>query len=559
MTYLRKGLLFTVISTGSILALAEPRPTLSVQLTPVIEQGITVALDVTETIVSEQPLPPLVIAKTLGPLQHIDERISALSANDTLGELKLLASSATRVDALGQLPRAWKTNRPSEGAVTLRYRVAVSTETTPGPTWELRVDARGISAAGNSFLLLPESDNAYQVSVNWQLDGLIANATALNSLPTDGIATPARIAASYFMAGDLSRLNGAGKTVQFRAASTLAPQKFSNTELLSWSHSSYQQFSDFFGFPELPPFTVMFRSNPLISKSGTELPDALMVAANNQIELANLHEILSHEMVHVFLHGLADASWFQEGLAVVYENRAPFALGLLDGDNYLDAVNTTLRTYYSNVKKTMPMVDATAAFWTDARARLQPYYRGALYFIVTDSRLRQIKKQQVTLDDLLRTFLEWHRQGKSVEVADWLTLVKSYLGDIAQQDFDALQNGGLLLPENDAFGTCYERKSLELPTFELGFDISSLMKKPLVIHGLDLQSPAATAGLREGDIITQSIGLDEQQSRLGEPMTLMVERAGKVQPISFIPTGKLTTGYQWVTKAETQGAQVCRH
>ncbi|WP_417760127.1 hypothetical protein [Shewanella sp.] len=537
---------------------ADELPSIHLTLTPVVEHGKPVAMDVTETITSNKPLPQLVISKTLGPLQHIVERISRLKVSDSQGNVAIHEGNATLADALGQMPFAWKTARDTVGTVTVTYRVAVSHDTTPGPTWELRTEPKGISAAGNTFLVLPESEQTYAVSAAWDISALPKGSTTINSLPVSGEATPARIAATYFMAGDLARFNGTGKSAPFRAASTAEPKKFATASLLEWAHNAYQKYSDFLGFPALPPFTVTFRSNPMISKSGTELPDALMVAANNDIEFSDMTQILSHEMVHVYLHDLEGASWFQEGLAVMYENRAPFALGLIDADTYLKSVNNTLLTYYSNARKNMEMQAATAAFWTDARARLQPYYRGALYFIVTDSRIRMASGGAHNLDQLLVDFLARSREGKSVSAKDWLELVRQYIGADADKDYAAMQSGGLLVPEDGAFGRCFTREKVSMPLFDLGFDISSLMQIPRVIQGLNPHSPAAKAGLKEGDKVLKSVGLDEQQSKPSSPLTLLVERNGKPTSISFVPTGALTEGYQWQKKNGSAGETECR-
>ena len=533
---------------------------LDIQLTPVVKDGLAVAIDVTEHIRLDTPLPSLVIAEKLGPLVNIDQRLVNIQLSDQQGPLTLSTAQAAFPDALGTTPRAWRTDRPTVGEVVLRYRAKVSHDTIAGPTWEVRSEARGISAAGYTFLLLPEDQQTYKVSLSWDLSALANNATAIDSLPTDGQVTMHRLGATYFMAGDLHRLPADPKASgPFRAASTADTTQFSQASLLSWAHQAYVKYSDFFGFAQQPPFTVLFRDNPIIDQSGTELPDALMVAAAKDTPFSHMREILSHEMVHVFLHGPEDASWFQEGLAVMYENRALYALGLIDDDEYLSAVNNTVQTYYANVKKFISMDAAQAAFWTDARARLQPYYRGGMYFITTDSRLRKTSQGKVTLDQLLREFLQAYRDGKSVTGEDWLALVRSHLGEAADRDYHALQEGGLLVPEDEAFGRCFTRQTVQVPVFELGFDISSLMQRPRVITGLVPDSPAAKAGLREGDRVSTSTGLDAQQAKHGEPLTLVAERDGKQVPISFIPQGPLTESYQWVKTTNSLGDSTCRH
>ncbi|QVK22287.1 hypothetical protein KHX94_12785 [Shewanella dokdonensis] len=133
--------------------------------------------------------------------------------------------------------------------MTVSYRADISRETTPGPTWELRSEPRGISAAGNTFLLLPQVTQPYQVQLSWDLTALGQGASAIDSLPFDGVALPQRIAATYYMAGQLHRYPANGDTKgPFRAASTADSNQFTQETLLTWAHDAYVKYSDFFGF-----------------------------------------------------------------------------------------------------------------------------------------------------------------------------------------------------------------------------------------------------------------------------------------------------------------------
>jgi len=530
-------------------------PALQLRFTPLMQNGVAVGLKVHERLdPGSVPLAPLVISRTMGPLQHIDQRISAVHAEDADGALALSVGDGNRLEALGGIPQAWSPTRPSRGAVTLDYTVRVSDEKIPGPTWELRAEARGISAAGFTFLLLPQDAREWKVQVSWDLDAFVAGhdqhdadvVSAIDSLPDSPTMSMARLRSSYFMAGRLQRLPAVGSSAgPFRAASTAETNKFAQSALMAWSRSAYLQFSQLFGEPKLPPFTVMLRTNTLTRESGTALPGALMAIMAPDSDEIDVQELVAHEMVHVFLNGLEPQSWFQEGLAVTYQDRAPHVVGLFDDQTYLAAVNRTLYAYYANVRRSMPMADAQAAFWTDARARLQPYDRGALYFFVTDGHLRAASHGKRRLDDVLREFLQRMRSGQSVSAQDWLALLRKDIGAQADQDYAALQNGGLLVPDDGAFGPCFTREAIRLPVFELGFDIASLMHTPRIIHGLDPASPAARAGLREGDLVINPVGLDAAQGHPGQDLLLVVQRDGKPQQIHFKPLGAMTDGFQW--------------
>jgi predicted metalloprotease with PDZ domain len=271
--------------------------------------------------------------------------------------------------------------------------------------------------------------------------------------------------------------------------------------------------------------------------------------------LEKVETLAAHEMVHVFMGGLDPQSWYEEGLAVLYQHRAPFMTGLIDEDAYIADINEMARTYYRNVRFDMPMKEAEESFWTDARARLQPYVRSGLYFSLVDAKLKAATSGKRNLDSVMREFIASRNAGKSVTVADWLTLIARDLGPAAGADYQAMLTGKKIFLPANAFGPCFQQVKERVPVFELGFDSVSLMKSPRIIQNLDPASPAAKAGLKDGDKVVWNTSQDTAQEAYGEDMVLKVERDGKTVEIRFLPHGALTDSYQW--KRVAKGAQ-CR-
>ncbi|MEQ5809738.1 hypothetical protein J3369_20215 [Alteromonas sp. NFXS44] len=540
---MRKIISLLIVLLTSLSCRAEV-PSLSITLTPEFSDTKLKGIQVTEVYSGlEGSAPVFSVSRTVGPLKNVANRITELTLTDSEGVIPLVEEETKPATLKVSDPVSWRSNRVINGTAILSFSVAVSQERNTGPTWELRTDEKGISGAGITFLILAEDDRLFNTTVNWDLAAFPWPSTQINSLPEGENFPLNRLLVTYFMAGDLTSLPESDSP--FNAASLQHFDAIGTGELLEWSSATYKKLSEFYDTPGLQPFTVLFRNNPLIMQSGTALPEALMVAAKKENSEQQLKQILMHEMVHVFLHGLADEAWFQEGLAIYYQDRAAYLLGMLSPQEYTSRMNETLLTYYSNVKKDMTMADATAAFWTDARARLQPYNRGAMYFFITDGRIREATGGSQSLDTVLNQFLAMFRAGEPVEEEDWINLLTSITGKYARQDFDAMQNGMLLVPNNASQGQCFTLHKSSTPLFELGFDIGSLMQAPRIIHGLNLQSPAAIAGLEEGDVVLNTISLDAQQSTPHSPITLTVKRSGGDKVISFIPAGPLTTSYEW--------------
>jgi predicted metalloprotease with PDZ domain len=262
--------------------------------------------------------------------------------------------------------------------------------------------------------------------------------------------------------------------------------------------------------------------------------------------LGAVEGLAAHEMVHVFMNGLDRESWFEEGIAVMYQSRAPYLAGLFYPTQYIDDINKTARTYYSNVRYDMPMAEATKEFWTDARARLQSYVRGGLYFYQLDAKLKAKTNGKRGLDQVLHDFIAARNAGRSVTVQDFISLVARDLGPEAEADYQAMMAGKRIVVPENAFGRCFRRKTEQMPIFELGFAMKSLMQQPRVIADLDPASPAAKAGLRDGDNVLSATPLDGAQEDPDREMRVTVARDGKPLDIHFKPKGtKTLDGYQW--------------
>lgn len=529
---------------------------LELTLKPVVENGVVSALDI-ESKYSGTPLKTLVLPEYLGPLFHIADRIEAVKARDSKGELPLSMTSGERKKSdatpLGNKLRLWTPTRDSEGPVTVRYRARVSQEMLAGPSWELRAEPRGFSMAGNTVLLLPDDETQYRVALKWDLSAL-PEAKTLDSLPPDTETKPITaevLRETYYMAGNLFMTPAGGP---FRAAST-ADTPYDQMALLNWTAKAYEKMHAFFGPPMRPNFTVMFRGSKISRISGTELPGALQATMMPDTPLDKVENLAAHEMVHVFMGGLDPQSWYEEGLAVIYQHRAPFMTGLIDEDAYIEDVNEMARTYYRNVRFDMPMKEAEESFWIDARARLQPYVRGGMYFSLVDAKLKAATGGKRSLDTVMRAFIADRNAGKSVTVSDWLKLIARDLGPSAEADYQAMLTGKKIFLPANAFGPCFKQVKERVPVFELGFDSISLMKSPRIIQNLDPNSPASKAGLKEGDKVIWNTSQDTAQESYGEEMVLKVERNGKIVEIRFLPHGALTDSYQW--KRVAKGPQ-CR-
>ncbi|MDB5365055.1 MAG: putative metalloprotease, contains C-terminal domain [Rhodospirillales bacterium] len=542
-----KRSLLLALAAGTCLAapaFAADAPALQIELRPFVENGLIAGFDVEER-VSQAPA-AITIPVSIGPLLRIADRVTGLTVKDAQGAIGLTPSDEpVGVGPMSGMRRVWKLVRAPSGDITITYRVVVSKETASGPSYELRSEAKGISGSGQAFLVLPDDKQAYKIGIAW--DGLPAGGQGLTSFPAGDQALPLdRLRNTYFMAGKIDTTpKDPSKAGAFRAASTVDIDD--PDALLDWTSHAYTRMYPFFGHPTEPPFTVMFRTNPFGSTSGTAGPTALLAVMSKNNPVQQVHDLVTHEMVHVFITGLdgqTHGGWFTEGTAVHYERRFQLVAGLATPKDFLNDLNSTMRRYYSNVRNDIPMKDAIDAFWSDARGRVLPYDRGSIYFGDMDAKIRAASKGKRSLDNLIREFYAARREGKPGTLEAWLDLVSRDLPN-ARADFQAMMDGKVIVPPSNAFGPCFKRVAADMPSFELGFAQTSLTKYPRVITDLDPASPAARAGLHNGDKVIAPVYLDRAQATPSEPINMTVDRDGQTLAISFKPEGAKRKGYLW--------------
>lgn len=559
------GLAIFAVFASTAGAESRPPSSLSLTITPIKTEGPIDAFKIDVEIRGDAlaSIETLSIYEDFGPLLHIGERISNLIAADAGGPIPMKNAVAELSDAPFVISqRKWMLARKPQAFLAYSYETAVSRETATGPVWELRSEERGASGSGRTFLVLPDSNDTFFTEIEWNLSALAAGTRSLSSFPSpDGArAEPLDLLqTAFFMAGDLvSNPADLAAPSSFKSASTTYGD-IDQAHILDWTKRAYNAFIEFFDVPSEPPFTVFVRRNPFGGMGGTAFPDALVSTMSVDTERAEMYSLMAHEMAHVFLSGLTgEGGWFNEGVAVHYQRRLPLMAGLMTPEEFLDDLNDTTRRYYSNVRNDLPMKEAQDLFWFDARGRVLPYDRGALYFADIDAKLRVATNGERGLDHVIREILQRNREGGSVDIDGFLDILARDLGDSAREDYERMMAGALIVPSSDAFGPCFRREKKKTPSFELGFDIYSLMKTPRIIKDLDPNSPAAKAGLKEGDHVVNAMVLDAVQTNPSDPLTLLVERPGGAEKITFKPEGAPVTGYQWVRSENTPDDR-CRY
>ena len=171
------------------------------------------------------------------------------------------------------------------------------------------------------------------------------------------------------------------------------------------------------------------------------------------------------------------------------------------------------------------------------------YRRGALYFADLDAKLKTRQAGRVV--DLIRIMISRIHDGAPTTAATWQAVLRENAGPWALTDWGEMMHGALIRPAPGAFGRCLVAKSITTGWFDLGFTGSTHLVPGTVITGLNPKSNAARAGLRNGDVLSVGIDLNQYTDRLARPMTLLVKRNSIAQSVTFDPHEGQGEAIQW--------------
>ena len=557
MSLLTAPRLLPALAAGALTVVAPPPPAtgarLELLLRPVPGQaGQIGAVDVTvagDGIAADPEHPLARLPLVVNNVDTIAGDVAA-EAVDAAGPLHLTA----RIEGQGlDAARVWLPDRRVVGRWTLRYRAPIGGRTASrgaAPPIELRADAGAFSGAGSTFLLLPPESGVAHLAVRWDLSALPKGAAAFSSFgPGDvdlnTLQLASRFERSYFMAGAI----GYHASGSFFAAWQGTPP-FDAGALMTWTGRLYGHYVAFFRPPQVQPYGVFLRPNPVNAGGGFGLAGSFIATFGPKTDPEELKLTLAHEMFHTFAPSIAqpgglESSWFGEGLAVFYARNLALRFGQIRPKAFLDDLNGTAGRYYTSVMARVPNSEVPARFWADTRIRTLPYDRGALYFATVDDAMRKTSEGRRSLDDLMLAMLARERSGRALSNADWEDLLRDNLGERAVADFRATLAGREPLPPSDAFGPCFRRTTRPLRRYELGFEPAVLTERHRIVRGLVAGSAAERAGLRNGDEIMRPVPQDAIQGHQTQILTLDIRRDDRTAPITYLPRGETVQAWQW--------------
>lgn len=529
---------------------------LHIHLAPQVIDGQVDAIAVTETF-DVAPLPagaqllslPMVTESVPGVLRDP----ATLAARDAAGPLPLKRLDDPVDPTQMKQDHRWHVGRATSGTITVSYLARpriVAADTKPAALKDMRTEGAGIHGSTRVLFAIPATGWPRQVHIDWDLAAMAPGSRAVSSFgegSTVDTLDAETLGLGYFMAGPWQKLPptaGDGFMVYY-----LTPPDFDLRAAALDAAATYRYATGFFGTAP-QPFRALLRTTARFQGGGTGGRNSFMFGTVQGAprEPDDLNNLLTHEALHNWIGELPKgpaALWFVEGATNYYSAMLPWRVGQRTVAQVASQIAEWTTNYYANPRRTMGDDDAAAAFWSDNDAQLLPYSRGPLYIALVDARLRAASGGQQRVDGLVRSMTQAVRRGDASETL-WLSLVTQALGAQGQRDFADLKAGRMLDLPADLFGPCLRRVAGAVGRYQPGFRIDVAADGRHVAGPVRAGSPAAAAGLAQGDEILNWQEAREVARHPGAPLLLKLGSAAGDRAMQIDPWGPLRDGYTWV-------------
>jgi len=531
-------------------------------------ESVLVTFLLTDT-VSVAPMLEFRAPIELNNIPGIADRIRGFRVDDSIGAV-LMTREDDSVDASGfGYNRRWRTARSVTFPVTVHYRAVVPPgRLRAGPPFDLRTFAGGVSGGGAGFLALPQDARQYRVQIRWDLRALRRGSVGISSLgdgDADATMGLADLQSSWFMAGPLGQYPAAGNTGGFSAAWLGSSPGLDLRADMAWAAKAFKALSTFFGDTAQRPYRFFLRVLPESTTSGGTAGNRsfmLQVPVRPRGSTSSgdggLRSIVAHEMIHGWAGSFQGAGpWASEGLATYFTANLQRRLGLQPIKAFVAELNRLSQEYHGNPYRNATSDDARAVFWADKNGELLPNVRGALYFFALDAAIRQRSGGERSLDDILLDLFARRAAGETVSVRTFINALARELGRGIGPELDSVVVRGtktVFVPP-DAFGPCFTHSWTQVVVPDFAFDRRTPDVQTVV--SLVPASAAATAGLRNGDVVTTPVAAETLVSEQIEQMKLDVMRGGESLYLTYMTRPMVNESWEW-SRVPDVSVAVCR-
>lgn len=297
------------------------------------------------------------------------------------------------------------------------------------------------------------------------------------------------------------------------------------------------------------------------SSGGTGRNHGFVQYASPDTEMRVLERNIAHEHMHNWIprrvgvmpdtDDEASVYWFSEGFTDFYTGRTLLRSGLWTIEQFTENLNEVMTRRATSNARNYTNAQAAKGAWSDQDVRQLAYDRGQLFAFVLDHALRSSGKRG--LDSIMLAMRDrWQAapvNAKPAVIANLLTAADAAGFDMRPMIARYIDAGDTIVLPEDLFTGCATIARARLPEFDLGYDRVATGKGGGVFAGVQPDSPAYAAGLRNG-----MVRLAKLSGTMGVSRTawgVRVRDGANERVITYYPASKKLTDGQEVrlTKA----------
>lgn len=285
------------------------------------------------------------------------------------------------------------------------------------------------------------------------------------------------------------------------------------------------------------------------SVGGTALTDSFATFVTANATLDDFRYLLAHELFHSWnTLGLgrmpepeAGFYWFSEGFTDYYTYVLLARAGLYSPDEYAGRYNQVLREYYASPARNATNDRVIKEFFSNYDVQKLPYWRGALLAMKWDSEIRAASGGKHSLDDVMHDMLAEARKRNNDRQLDEQVVdehIRRYLGRSILPDVARfVVSGETIEPAATALGPCFEQTSEEVRSFELGFDLQTMLSSRTIAK-VDPRSAAYEAGLRDGQTVVGRVSIALNDPTKQVALTVRDAEGAEPHTITYLPVSR---------------------
>lgn len=372
--------------------------------------------------------------------------------------------------------RHWKSDRATEGAVTISYTVkprVLEPDAICGPYFDFRTEEGGASSAGISILM--DISEAEKTQLEWDLSAMPKGSRGVCIFGEGKILAGSleTLRQSYFAMGGLSSIEDGDFGFYW-----LSQPQFDVRAVAEFTKELFAHMQGFFKDTE-KIYRIFVRKDPFKTSGGTAMYRSYMFGWNETqpCSLEDRKTLLAHEMVHNW-PSLNDnpygvTTWYAEGTAEYYSVMLPLRLGLMSDDEALAELQKRTDNYYSNPTRGLGDEEAAAICWKDRRAQRLAYGRGMIFLINTDIQMRGATGGKACIDDAVLDILRQQREGVTLGNEVFLEAVRKFSGLDVHDEWAKMHSGGEIKPLSGGFEGRFAVEEKEIAEADTGKTVRS--------------------------------------------------------------------------------------